>query len=559
VVTEAGYSCPERSEPVIIIKLGSTRQQRDNFLFWRRRRGVGCGADAVKVIREACEEAESLDSLIKAVGAYGVAFLDRCEEELRRARECLGDVVEGLRSAMRNELKKKADVLKAARELAESPRAEVEVAAVGDAVVVVVRNRAVVEAEVEVRARGAGIDKRETLRVAPNRSEEVKFRAKKDGEVEVEWNATWPGARQRAEGSKKVGVAVKQPDKPPQQPAAPPRQEERRVEAPPQPRQAPEAAGESPPQPRPAPQPVPQSPQQPPGQLDWGEVLSVASRHALVSLVGVLVGMAVPETRSYPKRVLVEGLPHVEGRDVTYVLEDPSAVVVDDRGDYVLVRRARVVELVSQTTKKLAKVLIDDFRSRAREGLSRWSEGGRVRERDAGEEALEKIAKVAKRRAEEVAEALPRLFLVEASYGGGLFRRPQLRVYVGAFCRLDRLFFHGVDHEPARLGEALAALGLEEVEDAVVVLGSPTGWDEESKRRARGGGRLVLIDLKTGVAYCPPELADLAAALGFGAVPLVPYGEEVAKLDELLLEGKISQEVYLQEIKAVLKPPQQRS
>ena len=289
--------------------------------------------------------------------------------------------------------------------------------------------------------------------------------------------------------------------------------------------------------------------------------------------------MAVPETRIYPKRVFVEGLPHVEGRDVTYILEDPSAVVVDDRWDYVLVRRARVVELVSQTTRKLAKVLIDDFRSRAREGLARGREGGRVRERDAGEETLEKIAEAAKKRVEEVAEALPRLFLLEASYGGGLFRRPQLRVYVGAFCRLDRLFFHGVDHEPARLVEALAALGLEEVEDAVVVLGSPTGWDEESKRRALGGGRLVLIDLKAGVAYCPPELADLAAALGFGAVPLVPYGEEVARLDELLLEGKtlvpygeevarldelllegkISQEVYLQQIKAVLKPPQQRS
>jgi hypothetical protein len=524
---------------------------------------VGCGADAVRVIRGACEEAESLDSLIKAVGAYGVAFLDRCEEELRRARECLDDVVGDLRGSMRKELERKADVLKRARELAESPRAEVEVAAVGDAVAVIVRNRAVVEAEAEVRARGAGIDERETLRVAPNGSEEVKFRAKKDGEVEVEWSVSWPGARQRAEGSKKVEVAVKQPDKPPQQPAASPSQAERRVETPPQPQRAAEAVGEPPPRPRPAPQPVPQSPQQPPqqppGQVDWGEVLSAASKHALASLAGVLVGMAVPETRTYPKRVFVEGLPYVEGRDVTYVLEDPSAVVADDRGDYVLVRRARVVELVSQTTRKLAKVLIDDFRSRAREGLARWREGGKVRERDVGEGALEKIAEAAKRRAEEVAEALPRLFLLEASYGGGLFRRPQLRVYVGAFCRLDRLFFHGVDHEPARLGEALAALGLEEVEDAVVVLGSPTGWDEESKRRALGGGRLALIDLKAGVAYCPPELADLVAALGFGAVPLVPYGEEVAKLDELLLEGKISQEVYLQQIKAVLKPPQQRS
>jgi len=520
---------------------------------------VSCGADAVRVIREACEEADSLDSLVDAVEVHGVAFLERCEKELREAERCLRDVAVGLKDAMRSELRRRWDVLKVARELAESPRAEVEVAAVGDAVVVVVRNRAVVEAEVEVRARGAGIDERETLRVAPNRSEEVKFRAKKDGEVEVEWGVSWPGVRQRAEGSKKVEGVVKQPDQPSQQPAAPPRQAERRVEAPPQPRQAAEAVGEPPPRPQPAPQPVPQPPQQPPGQVDWGEVLSVASKHALASLVGVLVGMAVPETRTYPKRVFVEGLPHVEGRDVTYVLEDPSAVVADDRGDYVLVRRARVVELVSQTTRKLAKVLIDDFRSRAREGLARWREGGKVRERDVGEEALEKIAGAAKKRAEEVAETLPRLFLLEASYGGGLFRRPQLRVYVGAFCRLDRLFFHGVDHEPARLGEALAALGLEEVEDAVLVLGSPTGWDEESKRRALGGGRLVLIDLKAGVAYCPPELADLAAALGFGAVPLVPYGEEVARLDELLLEGKISQEVYLQQIKAVLKPPQQRS
>ncbi len=462
---------------------------------------MGCGADAVRVIRGACEEAESLDSLVKAVGAYGVAFLDRCEEELRRARECLGDVVEGLRGAMRDELKKKADVLQAARELAESPRAEVEVAAVEDVVVVVVRNRAVVEAEVEARASGAGIDKRETLRVAPNRSEEVKFRAKKDGEVEVEWSISWPGARQRAEGSKIVKVAVKQPDKPPQKPAAPPRQAERRVEAPPHPRQVAEAVGE-PPQPRPAPQPVPQSPQQPPGQVDWGEVLSAASKHALTSLVGVLVGMAVPETRTYPKRVFVEGLPYVEGRDVTYILEDPSAVVVDDKGDYVLVRRARVVELVSQTTRKLAKVLIDHFRSRAREGLFRWREGGRVKERDVGDKALEKIAEAAKKRAEEVAEALPRLFLLEASYGGGLFRRPQLRVYVGVYRRLDRLFFHGVDHEPARLGEALAALGLEGVED-VVVVGSPTGWDEESKKRALGGGRLALIDFKAGVTKAP--------------------------------------------------------
>ena len=518
---------------------------------------MGCGAEAVRVIGEACEEADSLDSLIEAVGVHGVAFLDRCEEELRRARECLKDVVASLRGAMRDELKKKLDILKAARELAESPRAEVEVAAVGGDVVVIVRNRALVEAEVEVGARGAGIDERMTLRVAPNRSEEVKFRAKKDGKVEVWWSASWPGVRRRAEGSKEVEVekAVKQPGHPPQQPATLPRQAEQRIEAPPQPQQAAEAAG-GPPQPRPTPQPAAQPPQQLTGQVDWGEVLSAASKHALASLVGVLVGMAVPETRAYPKRVFVEGLPYVEGRDVTYVLEDPSAVVAEDRGDYVLVRRARVVELVSQTTRKLAKALIDDFRSRAREGLARWREGGKVKERDVGEGALEKVAETAKKRAEEVAEALPRLFLLEASYGGGLFRRPQLRVYVGVFCRLDRLFFHGVDHEPARLGEALTALGLEVAEDAVVVLGSPTGWDEESKRRALGGGRLVLIDLKAGVAYCPPELADLAAALGFGAVPPVPYGEEVARLDELLLEGKISQEVYQQQIKAVLKPPQ---
>ena len=516
---------------------------------------MDCGVDAVRVIRRACEEADSLDSLVKAVEVHGIAFLEKCEKELKEAEECLRDVVVGLRDEMRRKLRKRWDVLKSARALAESPRVEVEAEAVGDVVVVVIRNRSLFDAEVEVRARGGGVDEKEVVRVAPNRSEEVKFRAKEDEEVEVEWSVSWHGVRRREEGAKKVKVerAAKQLSQPPRQAAPPPRQVEQRVGA--QPQHVVAAAGEPPPQSRPTPHPVPQPTQQPPGQVDWGEVLSAASKHALVSLVGMVVGMAVPETKTYPKRVFVEGLPYVEGRDVTYVLEDPSAVVAEDRGDYVLVRRARVVELVSQTTRKLAKVLIDDFKTRAREGLARWGERGKIKERDVGEEVLAKVAEKSKKKTEEVAEALPRLFLLEASYGGGLFRRPRLKVYVGVFCRVDRLFFHGVDHEPARLGEALAALKLEEVEEnAVVVLGSPTGWDEESKRRALGGGRFMLIDLKTGVAYYPAELADLAAALGFGVAPVAPYGEEVARLDELLLEGKIGQEVYLQQLKAVLGP-----
>lgn len=509
---------------------------------------MDCGVDAVRVITRACVEADSLDSIAEAVEVHGVAFLERCEEELRRAEECLRDVVVGLRDVMRGELRRRWDVLRSARALAESPRAEVEVEAVGDAVVVVIRNRSLINAEVEVKARGGGIDGKEVVRVAPNRSEEVKFRAKEEGEVKVEWSVSWPGVRRREEGAKKVKVekVAGQLSQPPQQTVSPP--VEQLVGA----QHATTAAGESPPQPP----PVPQPPQQPPSQVNWGEVLSVASKHALVSLVGMAVGMAVPETKTYPKRVLVEGLPYVEGKDVTYILEDPSAVVADDRGDYVLVRRARVVELVSQSTRKLAKVLIDDFRTRAREGLARWGKRVKIKERNVDEETLAKVAEKAKKKAEELAEALPRLFLLEVSYGGGLFRRSRLKLYIGVFCRVDRLFFHGVDHEPARLGEALAALGLEEVEEgAVVVLGSPTGWDEESKRRALGGGRLMLIDLKTGVAYYPAELADLAEALGFGVAPVVPYGEEVARLDELLLEGRISQEVYLQQLKAVSRPP----
>jgi len=47
---------------------------------------VDCGVDAVRVIRRACEEADSLDSLVKAVEVHGIAFLEKCEKELKEAR-----------------------------------------------------------------------------------------------------------------------------------------------------------------------------------------------------------------------------------------------------------------------------------------------------------------------------------------------------------------------------------------------------------------------------------------------------------------------------------------
>ncbi|MEM1522417.1 MAG: hypothetical protein QXU69_05290 [Thermofilaceae archaeon] len=312
--------------------------------------------------------------------------------------------------------------------------------------------------------------------------------------------------------------------------------------------------------------------------LDVGGLLDALGKHSLAFMVGMLAGRLAPERKKWEKPVYVLDVPYVKREGATVILEDPAGVVVEDRGSSVLVRRARLSEILNSISRDAARNLIGNFKALVEAAISSWRPPLReeiellgVRSKDLTERRVAELVEEVRRRGqkvdrEEVEEVLPTVFIAEYSFGqkGVVRAKPRLKVYAGAYARLDKLYFHGVDHGPLNLEEALEGLELEEefkkVEEhcRIFLLASPTGWSPnavEQARRIRGATQLVLMDLKKGEAFyneADEAVRSLVEHLGFGVPPVLATKAPLEELDVALLSGSIDEATYRARLERLL-------
>lgn len=276
----------------------------------------------------------------------------------------------------------------------------------------------------------------------------------------------------------------------------------------------------------------------------------VLVRHVFAAVLGALVGRAFPEKVYRDKPVYVQDMPYYvdSERRITYVFEDETNVVVEDRGEYILLRRAKPDELLSWASAKAAKRLIEDFKHAALSALKKaniYPGGVKITEEDLTAEALREVAAARGEDIAKLAERVPPLFKIVARYGG-LFKKTGV-VVVASCARVDRYAARGFDHERMSLGEALSLLGLKG-DEGLLVLASPTGWTPDAVEKARRMGA-VLVDLKQGVAYYDEGDQRASAVVAeLGLTSSAPYPVDKT-LDKMLLEGEIDENTYRQYIR----------
>lgn len=297
------------------------------------------------------------------------------------------------------------------------------------------------------------------------------------------------------------------------------------------------------------------------------DALEQISRHLLFGLAGYVVGRFFKEKVEYPKPVYVEDVPHATKDDVTVVFSDRTSVVEEDLGDYILIRKASLEEVIRTVTVGGAKSLLGDFRVRIQGKLENWrppfAPDSRVEWRQilSPEDSLKELAKELHTDVKKL-EGLPGNFCLEYDYKEpGLLGKSLLKIYAGGSARLKRLHSEGRDSKALTLDEALESLGLKDLkakERVVLILASPTGWSPASIETAKGvSGRTlyVLVDLKTGeIFYNRNEnlLVDLVSELYVRRAPL-PASEDVYRLDRELLDGKIPEEFYGKKLEELLR------
>jgi hypothetical protein len=302
--------------------------------------------------------------------------------------------------------------------------------------------------------------------------------------------------------------------------------------------------------------------------IDLEEAISTAAKHAIVAIIGGLIGSRFPERKEYPKPVYVEDLPYETREDVTVILEDPAAVFEEDRGDYILIRRAKPAEVRHLSTPEAARRLSGGFKLAIDALMNSWKPDPEAslsrKEKNVSSEYIEKLAKKERERgrpvtAEELERRLPENFYVEYTFHKGTFRKTILKVYAGACSRLEELYVRDRDAKPLSIKEALETLGLEHVGgeyQTVFILASPTGWESSSielVKNLSGNVLYMLVDLKSGEAYYNEKevvVSELANALKYSR-EFLSYDEKVVHLDKLLLEGKITEEHYKNELEKI--------
>jgi hypothetical protein len=299
-------------------------------------------------------------------------------------------------------------------------------------------------------------------------------------------------------------------------------------------------------------------------QLNLEDILSQIASHALAAFIGKIIGEKFPEKKEFPKPVLVEDLPYILQGDTTVILEDPSAVIEDDKGSYLIVRKAKPAELQYVITVEAAVKLVDNFKLAVDSALRSWNpfpdaDLSKKTETIQDEELKSILKKTAQPRRE-----IPENFRIEYTFSrGGLLKKTILRVHVGCYSRLKVLYERGRDDVPASIGGVMKSLELPEpAEDtpSIYVLASPTGWDPSSVRQAEGSSRpalYILINLKTGELHynsSDPLSTGLAEELKkiLGITGPLLHSEEILDYDKMLLKGEITEEFYRKKIHELL-------
>jgi hypothetical protein len=136
-----------------------------------------------------------------------------------------------------------------------------------------------------------------------------------------------------------------------------------------------------------------------------------------------------------------------------------------------------------------------------------------------------------------------------------------MEVHVKTYANIEKLYFDEVDHAQMSLshpevGNLIKKLS-QRKHPVIVFLCSPTGWDEETKRFAREASdpktHVVFVDLKTLETYFNQSksvLRELCSLLPrVEATYPTEASEQLEKLDNLLLNGTLTLDRYLEEVK----------
>ncbi|MEM1548489.1 MAG: BatD family protein [Candidatus Bathyarchaeia archaeon] len=305
------------------------------------------------------------------------------------------------------------------------------------------------------------------------------------------------------------------------------------------------------------------------------EIMGEIGKLGISALIGYSVASISPKIRRIPKKVVVDedlrwAPVKQKDQEVTLIFEHPIAVVKDEYEEFVRLRRATPVEIFHGVDGSTARWLQEQFIHVVRGVLNSWRPEGAV-EVDVEEyfdtEASEKIRKALKEYGEEVEEEklkeLPRNPMLVYTYRakrGFLRKETLMKVYVKTYANIERLYFDEVYHAPMSLSKEVSDFirSVSQLEHPVIVIFcSPTGWDEGTKRFAQEASdpktHLMFIDLKTLDAYFNDKKDVLKELYSLMPKVEITYieemGEEVEKLDNLLLNGTLTLERYIEEIK----------
>ena len=306
-------------------------------------------------------------------------------------------------------------------------------------------------------------------------------------------------------------------------------------------------------------------------------LLADIAKTGISAFLGYMVGSKlVPETKKMPKPVYIQDdlrwtTKIVENEEITIIFENPESIVVEDRGDYIQIRRATVPEIVATTTPRLAWILEREFINWIKGASKHLYELGSVKVSEPKPlvDFVEIVEKESKKSGvstdKEKLKTIPSNLYTIITIGGGLLKKPRVKIYVFVLSRLDRLYRSGVDHQPLSLSEAMEMSREAKInygEDTVFVFASPSGWDpqsiSEAKRDPDPHRHIVLVDLKTGEVFYNDSksfLRKIVDRMFYGYSPaLIPVdSDEVDKYASLLLDGIIDEKMFLESLSNITR------
>jgi len=313
-----------------------------------------------------------------------------------------------------------------------------------------------------------------------------------------------------------------------------------------------------------------------PPRIGVDEIINEICKLGISALIGYSIGSISPKKRKIAKKVIVEeGLRWSTWKqgdqEVTLIFEHPIAVAREEHEGFVRFRKATPVEVFHGVDTLTARGLQEQFIHMMRGVLNNWRPEGATdvsMEEYQDIEAYERIKRILKEYEEEIDEkklnTLPRNPMLICTYyarQGFLRKKMLMKVYVKAYADIEKLYFNEVDHTQMNLSHPEVSSLIKSLSQSehpiIIFICSPTGWDEETKRFAREASdpktHLVFVDLKTLEVYFNDKKNILKELYGLMPKVEVTYpeeaGEELEKLDNLLLNGTLNLDRYIEEVK----------